>query len=244
MLRAQMTPHPSEKPGETPAESESSESPSGARGGRRRMTASRATPRRSQAERRSASKSGLLRAALALIAERGFRGTSFQAIAQRAGYSPSLVSHRFGSKEGLFAEMVGRMVKRWGADVRLSAIEGRVGVEALGAIAHAHHRALTETPDAVRAMYVLLFESLLEAPALRQAFAALDARHRAGNAELLRAGIAAGSVRADLDPEAQATLFLAALRGIALQWLVDPTSIDLERAYGALDQLLARGLKP
>jgi len=130
--------------------------------------AGRPPARRSQEERRDASKKGLLKAALELIAEHGFRGTSFQAIAMRAGYSPSLVSHRFGSKEGLLAELVRRMLHRWGADVREFAIEDRRGVDALSAIAAAHRQALEQTPKAVRAMYMLLFESLIDAPELRR----------------------------------------------------------------------------
>jgi hypothetical protein len=51
-------------------------------------------------------------------------------------------------------------------------------------------------------------------------------------------------VRADVDISAHATLFLAMLRGITLQWMVDPESIDLPCVYKALDELLDRGLQP
>ena len=199
--------------------------------------------RRSQEERRDASKKGLLTAALELIAERGFRATSFQAIAQRAGYSPSLVSHRFGSKEGLLSELVRRMLTRWGTDVRDVAVEERTGADALKAIAAAHRSALEQTPSAVRAMYMLLFESLIDAPELRREFEALDQRLRAGNQRLLQGAQAHGDVRTDIDAEAHAALFLAMLRGITLQWLVDPHAFDLGRVYAALDQLLERGLR-
>lgn len=205
--------------------------------------AASARPRRSQAERRDASKSQLLRAAFALIAERGFRGASFQAIAERAGYSPSLVSHRFGSREGLLAELVRRMVHRWGADVRDVKVESRTGKSGLIATAAAHQQALRESPAAVRAMYMLIFESLIEAPELRQEFAALDTRLREATEQLLRSGIPAGEVRDDVDVYAHSTLFLAMLRGITLQWMVDPDAIDLPRVYKALEELLDRGLK-
>lgn len=200
--------------------------------------------RRSQEERRDTSKKGLLTAALELIAERGFRATSFQAIAQRAGYSPSLVSHCFGSKEGLLSELVRRMLTRWGSDVRDVAIEERTGADALKAIAAAHRTALEQTPSAVRAMYMLLFESLIDAQELRREFVALDQRLRAGNARLLQGAQASGEARDDIDAEAHAALFLAMLRGITLQWLVDPQGLDLPRVYAALDQLLERGLRP
>jgi AcrR family transcriptional regulator len=199
--------------------------------------------RRSQVERRDASKEGLLSAALALIAERGFRATSLHAIGVRAGYSPSLVSHRFGSKEGLLRELVLGMLDRWGTDVRDPAVADRTGVAALEAIAATHRQAVTLTPDAVRALYMLLFDSM-DKPELRAEFAQLDGRMREGIERLLVAGVASGNVRADADTSAQSVLFLAVLRGIALQWLVDPASLDLERVYSALDRLLEHGLTP
>ncbi|MET0343791.1 MAG: TetR/AcrR family transcriptional regulator [Polyangiales bacterium] len=203
--------------------------------------ARKAEPRRSQEQRRDASTRGLLSAALSLIAERGFRGTSFAMIAQRAGYSPSMVSHRFGSKEGLLFELVKRMVTRWGADVVDTEVEERTGVAALSTIAAAHRRALEQYPDRVRALYVLLFESLIEAPDLKREFAGLDQRFREGQQALLAAaGTTAGE---GVDLEAQSVLFLAMLRGITLQWLVDPDALDLPRVYAALDQLLERGLR-
>ena len=201
-------------------------------------------PRRSQAERRDTSKSRLLQAAFELIAQRGFKSASFQAIAERAGYSPSLVSHRFGSREGLLAELVRRMVQRWGADVRDVKVETRTGRAGLIATAAAHRQALERSPDGVRAMYMLIFESLIEAPELRREFAALDGRLREATGRLLRSGVPDGEVRADVDISAHATLFLAMLRGITLQWMVDPEAIDLPRVYEALDELLDRGLKP
>ena len=200
--------------------------------------------RRSQAERRDTSKSRLLQAAFELIAERGFKGASFQAIAERAGYSPSLVSHRFGSREGLLAELVRRMVHRWGADVRDVKVETRTGRAGLIATAAAHRQALERSPEAVRAMYMLIFESLIEAPELRGEFAELDGRLREATGRLLRSGVPDREGRADVDISAHATLFLAMLRGITLQWMVDPQAIDLPRVYEALDELLDRGLAP
>lgn len=243
-----MTTHPressknkSEADGTTSADGGAGEGRGAAQTTRRRV-ASRKPQRRSQAERRNASKTGLLRAALQLIAERGFRGTSFQAIAQRAGYSPSLVSHRFGSKEGLLAELVRRMLNRWGTE-RIAQLEDRTGADALRTIADAHRKVLENNPDAIRAMYMLMFESLIEAPELRKEFAALDVRLRAGNEKLLDAGIEQGTVRADIDVSANALLSLALLRGITLQWMVEPEAVDLPRIYAALEELLERGLK-
>jgi AcrR family transcriptional regulator len=201
-----------------------------------------AVRRRSQADRSASSHRGLLSAALELFAERGFRASSLQAIGERAGYSRGLVSARFGSKEGLLRELVTRMLDRWGHDVRDPAVGGRVGAEALVAVAGVHRQAIERNPDAVRALYMLLFESLVDMPDLRGELGRLDQKLREGTTRTIRAGIKSGAVRADVDASAQAALFLAVLRGITLQWLIDPAALDLARVYRALSAWLARGL--
>ena len=50
-------------------------------------------------------RNGLIEAALQCFAEHGYDGTSIRMIAQRAGRPLSLISHYFGSKEGLYLEV-------------------------------------------------------------------------------------------------------------------------------------------
>ncbi len=199
---------------------------------------------RTQAERTADSHRGLLSAALELIAERGFRGTSLQAIGERAGYSRGLVSHRFGSKEGLLRELVRRMLDRWGTEVRDPAVGDRTGARALAAVARVHRQAIEESPEAVRALYMLMFESLVDMPELRQELGALDQRLRERTAARMRAGQERGNVPPDLDVDAVGVLFLAMLRGITLQWLSNPSALDLPRVYAALEDLLERACRP
>jgi AcrR family transcriptional regulator len=208
------------------------------------VNALQAERRRTQAERTETSSKGLLRAALELIAERGFRAMSLQAVGERAGYSSGLASHRFGSKEGLLKELVKRMLGRWGADVRDRVVGERAGVEALHSVAASHRAALEHSPQSVRALYMLFFESLIDMPDLRRTLGKLDHTLRDNAGNFIRSGIANETTRPDVDVEAQAALFLAVLRGITLQWLVAPEAIDLPRVYAALDDWLERGLAP
>ncbi len=212
--------------------------------GRTRIAGEAVDKRRTQEERSASSEKGLLGAALELIAERGFRASSLQAIGERAGYSRGLVSHRFGSKEGLLRQLVTRMLDRWATDVRGPAVGDRVGVEALAAVAGVHRKAIERTPDGVRALYMLLFESLVDMPELRREMGRLDRQLREGTERSLRAGVKAGTIRAHVDVPAQAALFLGVLRGITLQWLIDPNALDLERVYRGLEAWLDHGLSP
>jgi AcrR family transcriptional regulator len=61
--------------------------------------------RRTQAERRAATRGALLDAAVACLIERGYAGTTTRLIAERAGVSPGALQHHFPSKAALMAEV-------------------------------------------------------------------------------------------------------------------------------------------
>jgi hypothetical protein len=54
-----------------------------------------------------------------------------------------------------------------------------------------------------------------------------DRYFRAQVSDDVTAGIAAGSIRPDVDPEAVAVAAVGQLRGISLQRLLDPTAVNL-----------------
>ena len=122
-------------------------------------------------------------------------------------------------------------------------VADRAGAEALRAVAASHRAAVEQSPQGVRALYMLFFESLIDMPELRVTLGQLDQKLRENAGNFVRSGIAQGITRPDVDVEAQAVLFLAVLRGITLQWLVAPDAIDLPRVYAALDAWLERGLE-
>jgi len=62
--------------------------------------------RRTQAQRRAHTRAQLLGAAATVFAERGFTGASLDHISERAGLTKGALYHHFGSKEGLFLELL------------------------------------------------------------------------------------------------------------------------------------------
>ncbi|CAB3773793.1 TetR family transcriptional regulator [Burkholderia sp. MSh2] len=56
----------------------------------------------------------LLRGARQMFATQGYEGTSVRAIAQLAGVDPALMSHHFGSKEGLWIAVVEQLSEQLG----------------------------------------------------------------------------------------------------------------------------------
>ncbi|MCW5889135.1 MAG: TetR/AcrR family transcriptional regulator [bacterium] len=204
----------------------------------------RKRPRRTQAERSALSEDRLMEAALKLIVERGYDRTSLQAIGDEAGYSRGLVSHRFGSKEGLLWAMCERTFAAWRTESLAPRLGDRVGVEALHATLAAMRTAMQQAPGTMRAFYALLFESLGPLDVLRPKVAAFHRRERKQIAGRIAAGVAAGSVRADVDPERAAALFLAMVRGAAYQWLLDPRGVDVASLYDAVAEAVERTLRP
>jgi AcrR family transcriptional regulator len=196
-----------------------------------------------QAERTARSDRALIRAAIDLIAERGYERTTLAAIGEAAGYSRGLVSQRFGSKEGLLWEVVERMLHSWGAHSLRPRVGGSVGVDALQQAVEAYLDAVAESPNGVRALYALLFEAMGPVPALRPKFEQLHKHLRRDLAGWIRAGQSDGSVRPDADPMTEATLFLATIRGVTLQWLLDPASVRIDSVLRAYARTLDRSLR-
>jgi AcrR family transcriptional regulator len=60
----------------------------------------------------------LLAAAISLFSEQGFAATGTRAIAARAGCNVALISHYFGSKEGLLREVIVRGIATVGDELR------------------------------------------------------------------------------------------------------------------------------
>jgi AcrR family transcriptional regulator len=200
-------------------------------------------PRRSQAQRTAESDARMLRAALKLIGERGYRGTSLAAIGQLAGYSRGLVNERFGSKAGLLWVLVKNMLRVWHREGRTRGEAGHTGIAELFAMLDNHRRAM-ERDEGIRAFYALMFEALGPLPELGPEFQELHRAFRADIEKILRAGIVAHTIRADIDPPSQSALMLGTMRGIAFQYLLDRQGFSLEAAYEELKRNLQRSLAP
>ncbi len=199
--------------------------------------------RRTQTERVAESDRRVLAAALRLIGERGYRGTSLAAIGEEAGYSRGLVHERFGSKAGLLWALVREMLRTWNQDGRERGLTGHSGFEALSDVLDNHRRAMEEDRG-IRAFYALMFEAMGPTPELLAEFRQLHTRFRGDIERALRVGMEEGTIRKDIDPIAQAALLMGTLRGVAFQWLLDPDAFSLDRAYEEEKRNLRRSLSP
>jgi AcrR family transcriptional regulator len=199
-------------------------------------------PRRTQAERTATASRRMLRAAGSLIARQGYTKTSLAQVGKAAGYTGGLVSHHFGSKEGLLRALVGRITQRFYADQLQPAMAGLTGTDALMAAADVYLNELVARQERMRTLYVLMGEALGPVSSINEVFAELNRGFRESVRKVIEEGMDRGEIRNDLDPEAEAGLVVGMLRGVALQWITDPGCFDLDAVGTSLKDAIRRHL--
>ncbi len=184
--------------------------------------------RRTQAERTAAAARRMLRAAGKLIAKQGYTKTSLAQVGKEAGYTGGLVSHHFGSKEGLLRRLVGNITGRFYQDQIAPAISGKNGLDALCGLVDEYFSELSVREERMRTLYVLMGEALGPVSEINDVFAELNRGFRSSIRDTLEEAAEQGEIRFDLDLDAEAALCLGIMRGVAFQWMTDPNCFDLE----------------
>lgn len=208
-------------------------------------TLSRTAPRRTQAERRAIATQRMIDAAIAVISEKGYSGTTLAAIGEAAGYSRGLAHHHFGSKLELMRAVVEELERRFRRNVLRPRPAGRQGLNAVLAFVDDYLAFVAASgPDRMRALFVLMFESLAGAPELRPIVAQMSATRRVFIRSLLDQGIADGTIRPDIDAEAQAVLIAGLVRGVTHQWILEPSGVDLAAVCAETQAMLRGRLAP
>ncbi|MGB1558294.1 MAG: TetR/AcrR family transcriptional regulator [Oceanococcaceae bacterium] len=200
-----------------------------------------ARPRRTQEERSALSDSRMLAAATTLIVEGGVPGLTLAAIAERAGYSRGLVSHRYGSKAGLLAQVHRSTASNWVQAVQ-KGIGNKTGLDAILSIIDVMQTFLTDAPDEISAMYMLRYSSIDPGVAYREAVARTHRAQRRDVGQMIRDGQASGQIRPAVEHELLAELYCCMLDGICYRWILRPDlSIDAlcEEARALTRQWLA-----
>ncbi|MDP9681551.1 AcrR family transcriptional regulator [Streptomyces griseoviridis] len=162
----------------------------------------------------------IVRAALEVIAERGYRGASLAAVAERVGLTQQGLMHHFPTKEALLVAVLEER-DRWDA---LPA--GRLRLDLLASLVE--YNAMR--PGVIQTFSALLGESVTEGHPARGFFTERYGRVRESMAEVLRAEYGE-RLPGGLTPERAAPLVVAMLDGLQYQWLLDPGSVDMAEAF-------------
>ncbi|MES2034583.1 MAG: TetR/AcrR family transcriptional regulator [Pseudomonadota bacterium] len=199
--------------------------------------------RRSQAERREESRRRMLDAAFELLSEQQSIGFTLSDVGERAGYSRGLPTQAFGSKAGLLGALTVHLLNM--SVNETSPVETRgEGLEAVLITV----RQLLEGSElqyrVTMAVQVLFAEASVRDSPIRVEMTALNRIATGYLSKHLRIGQARGEVKPDIDCRAQAMITMAMVRGVMLQWLLDPERIDREVLCRETMASLERNLRP
>jgi AcrR family transcriptional regulator len=185
------------------------------------------TPRTHE-QRREQSEKQMLKAAIALFARQGYLKTTLAEVGREAGYTAGLVSHKFGSKEGLLQAVVDHISNRFLNDQLGEAIEQSSATDSLRNYIDIYLTEVSLREGPMRALYVIMGEALGAVPEIRQSIADLNAGARGRLMDIIQRGIEQGEFRKETDAEAAAALIIGALRGLVMQHLIDPKKLNLK----------------
>ncbi|MGW4754577.1 TetR/AcrR family transcriptional regulator [Streptomyces chartreusis] len=162
----------------------------------------------------------IVRAALEVIAERGYRGASLGAVAERVGLTQQGLLHYFPTKDALLVAVLQERDQwdavpntRWRMDLLASLVE---------------YNAMR--PGIIQTFSALLGESVTEGHPAREYFTERYVQVRANMAAMLRAEYG-DRLPNGLTPERTAPLLVAVMDGLQYQWLLDPESVDMPGAF-------------
>lgn len=194
--------------------------------------------RRTQQARRDETERKLVAAATALIALRGSRALTLAEVGEAAGYSRGIVSHHFGSRENLLRAVMRDARTFTLPDHRASATDWLVET------ARAYLENVTSRRPSAAAFLQMWGEAIAADPVLMPLYAEHDASFRHLLADQVRAGIADGSMRAEIEPEAMAVFLVGMLRGIALQLISSPAPAHVDTIIDEAERCTRRVLGP
>lgn len=195
--------------------------------------------RRRQADRREAAEQALLQAAVTLIATKGIRGTTVADIGEAAGYSKGLPAHYYKNKISLLKSVVDYIFDRFAERL----IAGRDAERGLDSLIKAIE--VTFAPHSLmmtKTLSLMQKEALMPDSELRPVFQAYNRATIARIAKEIQIGIDKKEIRPDVDPQLQSALLLAALRGVNLQWSMNPDAIDHKTVTEEMIVLFKRAL--
>lgn len=164
---------------------------------------------------------GIVDAAMAQFAARGFRATSMRDIAAAAGLSLSTLRHHFPTKEELLLATLRRRDEI--GEPGSTTLDG----DRFLAFVVERARANTELRGLIELYTVVCAEATTRAHPgadyFTERFRLLREEYRGHLAELA----ARGRLRPGVDPERAATSLVALWDGLQLQWLLEPERVDV-----------------
>ena len=170
----------------------------------------------------------LMAAAVELFARKGYAAATVREIVEAAGVTKPVLYYYFGSKDGIFTEIMGRALTLFEATIGSALDAGGTATERLYRLTDELFGLVLDNLSVVRVAHALYFGPPQDAPLFD--FDAFHERLQAVVLGLVNEGMAAGELR-EGEPEVVAMAVLGAFdtaEGLALchpEWNVDRTTL-------------------
>ncbi|MFJ9173697.1 TetR/AcrR family transcriptional regulator [Streptomyces sp. NPDC102360] len=192
-----------------------------------------------------ARREAILDAATTAFAQAGYGSSSLARIAADAGTSATVVVHHFGSKERLLVAVLEQheAVTR----DRTIALETAGLLNSLAALRDLKLETATYNlahPGRLQLFVQLSAEAGNPAHPAHERFRRRYVENRAAHERCLRAAIASGEIRDDVNVRSVAREIPAVSDGLQVQWALEPDSIDLHAELNSYFDRLSRALSP
>lgn len=174
----------------------------------------------------------IARAARAIIIERGLEGLRTRDIAARVGINIATLHYHVPSKEALVALVAQSLKEEFRDQGMRRPREGRTGLELLRMEIEDVIETLFEAPDRLSIMAELIERSRRD-PSIAAIIRPMTGHWRQMLADIFALGVRDGTLRADLDPQAAAHIFLGTVAG----WRSShPDRSEIEAAFSEIER--------
>jgi len=194
-----------------------------------------------QQQRGEETRSRILDAARERFAQHGYAATGVMEICQRAKVTKGAFYHHFSSKQAVFLELLNRWLAALDAqlaEARAEALDIPDGI--LRMADKAQH--VFNAADGELAMFREFWVEAGHDPAIWQATIDPYRRYRTFFSDIVKAGIAEGTLRR-IDPEVAAQVIVSLAAGLMLQGVFDPKGADWGQVAHQGIQMLLEGLE-
>jgi AcrR family transcriptional regulator len=196
---------------------------------------------RTQEQRRLEAERRLVRAAAELVGEIGPARVTLANVGERAGYSRGLATHHFGSKGAMMQRLVETVTSQF-REAIVEESQSDSPVDQLRQLVDFYFRVVSDFQPVNRARLVLWADAVAgPSEDVRPQMISADREFREEIEKRIQLGVSAGEVPESIDPAGLATVIVAMLRGVALQYVLDD-QVDLGAARREVEQLLASRL--
>ncbi len=202
---------------------------------------------RSNRERRQDSDARMIQAAIDLFAAQGYQRTTLVQIGNLAGFTGTLISNRFGSKEKLLRAVLSQILNRFEDENSIDipaerlASEGQEGsktfvTDRLLQFVASYFRDVSDEEGRIRALYVIMGEALGSLPEIEDEIVRVNHVFRNQIRTFLAEGVRRGEFAETLNVDAAALAIVGLLRGVTMQILTEQGQIDIAETTGYLQK--------